>query len=62
MILSKTATAKKLTSWPSLDNEQGGIRTPDLLIRSQKLYPLSYLPKREYHYSTYILTNAKQFS
>ncbi len=25
-------------------NEQGGIRTPDLLIRSQKLYPLSYLP------------------
>jgi hypothetical protein len=23
--------------------EQGGIRTPDLLIRSQKLYPLSYL-------------------
>jgi cyclic pyranopterin monophosphate synthase len=26
-----------------LGYEQGGIRTPDLLIRSQKLYPLSYL-------------------
>gem|GEM_PF-3086263 len=42
-------------------SEQGGIRTPDLLIRSQKLYPLSYLPLSVFNYSTLLSKYAKLF-
>ena len=42
-------------------SEQGGIRTPDLLIRSQKLYPLSYLPLSVLNYNTPLPKHAKLF-
>jgi hypothetical protein len=42
-------------------NEQGGIRTPDLLIRSQKLYPLSYLSRRVFYNNTSFLKYATKF-
>jgi hypothetical protein len=46
-VIDKQKSAKLDTIYQALPisiSEQGGIRTPDLLIRSQKLYPLSYLP------------------
>ncbi len=33
---------KSLDQWSRLKRAPGGIRTPNLLIRSQMLYPLSY--------------------
>ena len=50
-----------ITPRSRLKSAPGGIRTPNLLIRSQMLYPLSYGRNRSLLYTTHRKNNKPQF-